>query len=49
MVSTSSAAVQGYEDCEAIGIVDKVDPYSRTFWIDGERFNMADIVGAQLE
>ncbi|QJD86563.1 YolD-like family protein [Cohnella herbarum] len=37
-----------YEDCAAIGIVDKVDPYTRTFLIDGERFKMEDIIGAKL-
>jgi hypothetical protein len=37
-----------YEECAAIGIVDRVDPYSRTFIIDGEQFNMVDIIGAQL-
>ncbi|MDF2716560.1 MAG: YolD-like protein [Paenibacillus sp.] len=38
-----------YEDCAAIGIVDKVDPYTRTFIIDGERFKMGDIIGAHLQ
>lgn len=38
-----------YEDCAAIGIVDKVDPYTRTFIIDGERFRMEDIIGANLQ
>jgi hypothetical protein len=28
-----------YEDCAAIGNVDKVHPYTRTFLIDGERLN----------
>jgi hypothetical protein len=38
-----------YGDCAAIGIVEKVDPYTRIFLIDGEWFKMADIVGVQLE
>jgi hypothetical protein len=38
-----------YEDCEAIGIVEKVDPYTRTFIVDGEWFKIADIVGAELQ
>ena len=37
-----------YEDCSAIGVVDRVDPYSRTFIIDGERFKVSDIIGAAI-
>ncbi|MFC5528486.1 YolD-like family protein [Cohnella yongneupensis] len=37
-----------YEDCLAIGVVDKVDPYTRTFLIDGERFKVDDIIGASI-
>ncbi|MFD0670035.1 hypothetical protein [Cohnella sp. GCM10027633] len=36
------------EDCAAIGVVDRVDPYSRTFMIDGERFRIDDIIGATI-
>ncbi|TVX98747.1 YolD-like family protein [Cohnella terricola] len=36
-----------YEDCAAIGVVERVDPYTRTFTIDGERFKMSDIIGAE--
>lgn len=36
-----------YEDCAVIGIVDRVDGYTRTFSVDGERFNIADIIGAE--
>ncbi|WP_239613890.1 YolD-like family protein [Cohnella mopanensis] len=35
-----------YEECAVIGIVERVDPYTRTFMVDGERFKMADIIGA---
>jgi hypothetical protein len=38
-----------YEDCAAIGIVDKIDPYKRTFLIDGEKFKMEDIIAAELD
>jgi hypothetical protein len=38
-----------YEDCAVIGVVDKVDPYTRTFLVDGERFKLADIIKADLE
>lgn len=35
-----------YEDCRVIGVVDRVDGYTRTFTVDGERFKLADIIGA---
>jgi len=35
-----------YEECAAIGVVERIDPYERTFMIDGERFKMADLIGA---
>lgn len=38
-----------FEDCAVIGVVDKIDPYTRTFIVDGERFKMEDIIGAVLE
>lgn len=34
------------EECAVIGVVERVDPYSRTFTVDGESFNMVDIIGA---
>lgn len=37
-----------YEQCAAIGVVDRVDPYNRTFMIDGESFQIDDIIGASL-
>lgn len=37
-----------YEECAAIGIVDKVDPYTRTFLIDGEQFYIEDIINASI-
>jgi len=36
-----------FEDCAAIGVVQRIDPYERTFTIDGERFKMSDIIGAE--
>jgi hypothetical protein len=38
-----------YEDCAVIGIVDKVDSYTRTFLVDGEWFKMEDMIGAKLQ
>jgi len=35
-----------YEECAVIGVVDRVDGYTRTFTVDGEQFKMADIIGA---
>jgi len=35
-----------YEDLAVIGVVDRVDPYSRTFTVEGEQFQIADIIGA---
>lgn len=35
-----------YEECKVIGVVDRVDGYTRTFTVDGERFKLADIIGA---
>jgi hypothetical protein len=35
-----------YEECAVIGVVERVDPYTRTFVVDGEQFKMADIIGA---
>jgi len=35
-----------YEECAAIGVVERIDPYERTFTIDGERFRIADLIGA---
>jgi hypothetical protein len=37
-----------YEDSAAIGVVERVDPYTRTFIVDGERFKMSDIIRAEL-
>ncbi|MFC5470469.1 hypothetical protein ACFPPD_17380 [Cohnella suwonensis] len=37
------------EDCAVIGVVERVDPYDRTFTVDGERFNLADITEASAE
>ncbi|MFC5402254.1 hypothetical protein [Cohnella soli] len=38
-----------FEDCAVIGVVERVDPYDRTFTVDGERFNLADITEASAE
>ncbi|TFE26276.1 YolD-like family protein [Cohnella luojiensis] len=35
-----------FEDCAVIGVVERVDPYNRTFTVDGERFKIEDIIGA---
>ncbi|RKP44492.1 hypothetical protein D7Z26_26645 [Cohnella endophytica] len=37
-----------FEDCAVIGVVERVDPYNRTFTVDGERFKMVDIIGATV-
>jgi hypothetical protein len=37
-----------YEDLAVIGVVDRVDPYMRTFLVDGERFKVEDIIGASI-
>ncbi|MFC5528254.1 YolD-like family protein [Cohnella yongneupensis] len=37
-----------FEDCSAIGVVERVDPYSRRFIIDGEWFKVNDIIGASI-
>lgn len=35
-----------YEECVVVGIVERVDPYTRTFTVESDRFKMADIIGA---
>lgn len=37
-----------FEACAAIGVVDTIDPYVRTFTIDGECFLIDDIIGARM-
>lgn len=36
-----------HEECKVIGIIDRVDGYTRTFTVDGESFKLADIIGAE--
>jgi hypothetical protein len=35
-----------FEDCAVIGVIDKIDPYTRKFLVDGEWFRIADIIKA---
>ncbi|MCD9024330.1 YolD-like family protein [Cohnella silvisoli] len=35
-----------YEECVVVGVVERVDPYTRTFTVESDRFKMADIIRA---
>jgi hypothetical protein len=46
-ISAQFRFYEEYEDCVAVGVVERVDPYLRKFSVDGEWFNMTDIIGAE--
>ncbi|WP_143111583.1 YolD-like family protein [Paenibacillus sp. BC26] len=38
-----------FEDCVVIGVIDKINPYTRLFLVDGEWFNIEDVIKATIE